>query len=123
MSISGLHIIGELKGCELSRFPESEGRMAELRIALSELLVRAGLRELGSYYHFFGPRAVTATLCLAESHLTFHTWPEVRAVTVDVFVCNLNSDNTTAARLVYQNLVQEIFQAETVNTTEINRSI
>jgi S-adenosylmethionine decarboxylase len=31
---------------------------------------------------------VTATVLLAESHLCVHTWPEQRAVTLDVYVCN-----------------------------------
>jgi S-adenosylmethionine decarboxylase len=33
---------------------------------------------------------------LAESHLAVHTWPELGAVTLDVYVCNFSGDNSAA---------------------------
>ncbi|RYY95198.1 MAG: hypothetical protein EOO24_23300, partial [Comamonadaceae bacterium] len=34
---------------------------------------------------------------LAESHLCIHTWPEHRAVTLDVYVCNFGGDHSGKA--------------------------
>jgi S-adenosylmethionine/arginine decarboxylase-like enzyme len=34
---------------------------------------------------------------LAESHVAVHTWPELAAVTLDVYVCNLQTDNSARA--------------------------
>jgi S-adenosylmethionine decarboxylase len=36
-------------------------------------------------------------LLLAESHLALHTWPELGAVTIDVYVCNYSGDNGARA--------------------------
>ncbi len=37
-------------------------------------------------------------MLLAESHLAIHTWPEFAAVTLDVYVCNRDIDNSARAR-------------------------
>ena len=36
-------------------------------------------------------------MLLAESHLCVHTWPEQRAVTLDVYVCNFGGDHSAKA--------------------------
>jgi S-adenosylmethionine/arginine decarboxylase-like enzyme len=49
---------------------------------------------VGELFHAFGPDAgVTGVVLLAESHLALHTWPELGAATLDVYVCNLSADN------------------------------
>jgi S-adenosylmethionine decarboxylase len=52
-----------------------------------------------------GPGGVTATVLLAESHLCVHTWPEERAVTLDVYVCNFGADHSAKARALMDALV------------------
>jgi S-adenosylmethionine/arginine decarboxylase-like enzyme len=42
---------------------------------------------------------------LAESHLTVHTWPEVGAVTLDVYVCNIDADNSQRAHTALEVLI------------------
>jgi S-adenosylmethionine/arginine decarboxylase-like enzyme len=42
---------------------------------------------------------------LAESHLTVHTWPEVGAVTLDVYVCNIDTDNSQRAHTALEVMV------------------
>lgn len=43
-------------------------------------------------------------MLLAESHLAIHTWPEHGFVTVDVYVCNLASDNSAKAEQLFRSL-------------------
>ena len=43
---------------------------------------------------------VTGVVLLAESHLALHTWPELGAVTLDVYVCNRSGDHSEQARQV-----------------------
>lgn len=43
------------------------------------------------------PGGVTGMLLLAESHLAIHTWPERGGVTLDVYVCNFEGDNSQKA--------------------------
>ncbi|CAM5786768.1 polyamine aminopropyltransferase [Ottowia pentelensis] len=52
------------------------------------------------------PGGVTGTLLLAESHLAIHTWPETGNVTLDVYVCNFSTDNSTKASQLLENVVR-----------------
>jgi S-adenosylmethionine decarboxylase len=70
----------------------------------------AGLQPVNQLFHTFpatprGPGGVTATVLLAESHLCVHTWPEERAVTLDVYVCNFGADHSAKARVLMDALV------------------
>ena len=47
----------------------------------------------------------TGAVVLAESHLAVHTWPELRAVTLDLYVCNFSHDNSAAARAAFAQLI------------------
>jgi len=63
---------------------------------------------------------VTATVLLAESHVCLHTWPEQRAVTVDVYVCNFGEDHSVKARALMDALVQR-FQPEWTEQRSLDR--
>ena len=70
----------------------------------------AGLQAVGQLFYAFaatehGPGGVTATVLLAESHLCVHTWPEKRAVTLDVYVCNFGGDHSHRAQQLMQALI------------------
>ena len=70
----------------------------------------SGLHVVNQLFHAFpstvsGPGGVTATVLLAESHLCVHTWPEVKAVTLDVYVCNFGGDHSAKAQALMQMLV------------------
>ena len=49
---------------------------------------------------------------LAESHLAVHTWPELGAVTLDVYVCNFGADNSARARALLAALEQAFAPAQ-----------
>jgi S-adenosylmethionine decarboxylase len=75
-----------------------------------------GLETVNQLFHTFpaaaqGPGGVTAAILLAESHVCLHTWPEQRAVTVDVYVCNFGADHSAKARGLMFALIQR-FQPE-----------
>lgn len=78
----------------------------------------AGLGVVGRLFHAFGtpdaPAGATGAVVLAESHLTVHTWPELRAVTLDLYVCNFSRDNRAAAEAVYAALADAFRPARTV---------
>ena len=50
-------------------------------------------------------RGITGVVLLAESHLAVHTWPELGAVTLDVYVCNHGADNTARANALLAHLL------------------
>ena len=49
---------------------------------------------------------IVRALVLAESHLAVHTWPELDAVTLDLYVCNHSRDNRAAAEAAFAALKQ-----------------
>jgi len=95
--MQGLHLTADLAGCDptrpLMREPEA------LRLACLAAVRQAGLQPVGELFHRFPPPGgITGVVLLAESHLAVHTWPELGAVTLDVYVCNLGADNSARAQ-------------------------
>jgi len=68
---------------------------------------------VGERFFQFEPQGVTGTVLLAESHIAIHTWPEAGFVTVDVYVCNLTTDNTAKAEQVFRTIQAVLRPART----------
>jgi S-adenosylmethionine decarboxylase proenzyme len=100
--MDGIHLLGEWYGCPADT-PEFT-RAQSLRDACRKAVVAAGLTIVGDNFFQFEPQGVTGTVLLAESHLAIHTWPEYGFVTVDVYVCNLASDNSAKAERLFRAL-------------------
>lgn len=105
--MNGLHLIAELYNCAC------EPRQLYGADALRELCLGVctvpGLTPVGQIFHQFGsdaqPAGATGAVILAESHLAVHTWPELNAVTLDLYVCNFSQDNSVAARAAFNRLI------------------
>ncbi len=92
----GLHLTADLRGCAAGT-PELTDPAA-LRERCLAAVAAAGLQPVGELFHRFAPPGgVTGVVLLVESHLAVHTWPELAAVTLDVYVCNLQADNSARA--------------------------
>lgn len=100
--MDGIQLLGEWFGCpvDTTLFTRAE----VLRELCLEATRQSGLSAVGDCFHQFDPQGVTGTVLLAESHLAIHTWPESGFASIDVFVCNLNSDNTAKARALFDAL-------------------
>ncbi|MFA5242264.1 MAG: adenosylmethionine decarboxylase [Sulfuricella sp.] len=103
-SIDGLHLMGNLYGCG------GEGQLLReinaLRSFCLEQVGNCDLTAVGECFHQFGASGgVTGVVILAESHISVHTWPEKRFVTLDVFVCNMQCDNRAKAHQLFDALV------------------
>ena len=108
--MDGIHLLGEWYGC---RADTPEFTRAEcLRQLCVDAARGAGLTVVGDRFHQFEPQGVTGTVLLAESHIAIHTWPEAGFVTVDVYVCNLMSDNTAKAEHVFHALERALKPTE-----------
>lgn len=108
----GLHLTADLHDCRC----EAVWLLDAARVGehCQQAVTAAGLQPVARLFHAFpatddGPSGFTATVLLAESHLCLHTWPEQRAVTLDVYVCNFGADHSDKARLLMQTLV-DLFQ-------------
>lgn len=98
--------------------PELLGRLCH------DAVVRAGLTGVAELMHRFGPAdgqsGITGVVLLAESHLAVHTWPELGAVTLDVYVCNYGSDNSDKARALLDALI-EVFRPTDISRQQLLR--
>jgi len=107
-AMQGLHLTADLHDCACDMRwltePDALGR------ACAQAVQAVGLRAVGQLAHGFeatprGPGGVTAAVLLAESHLCVHTWPERRAATLDVYVCNFGGDRSRAAEALLAQLL------------------
>jgi S-adenosylmethionine decarboxylase proenzyme len=105
----GLHLTADLTGCDPALPAMTDP--AVLRVACLGAVEAVGLRAVGELFHRFAPRpdtghapGVTGVVLLAESHAAVHTWPELGAVTLDVYVCNLGRDHSAQAEALLAQL-------------------
>ncbi|MEO8310387.1 MAG: adenosylmethionine decarboxylase [Caldimonas sp.] len=109
----GLHLTADLRGCAAARPVMTTP--AALRSTCLAAVAAAGLSAVGELFHRFSPGApqggggapagITGVVLLAESHLAVHTWPEIEAATLDVYVCNLGTDNSARAEALLAALI------------------
>jgi len=108
----GLHLIADLRGCAAARPVMTTATV--LRSTCLEAVAAAGLSAVGELFHRFAPGSpqgtgapagITGVVLLAESHLAVHTWPEMEAATLDVYVCNLGTDNSARAEALLSALI------------------
>ena len=114
----GLHLTADLRDCAAAR-PVMTAPAA-LRTTCLDAVAAAGLTAVGELFHRFAPGApgtfgrpadasapsgITGVVLLAESHLAVHTWPELAAATIDVYVCNFGADNSARAEALLAALI------------------
>ena len=125
--MQGLHLTADLTQCQCDA-----GWLTDANRLLRQCMhavVNAGLQPVGQLAHTFqnadqspsdGPSGVTATVLLAESHLCVHTWPELAAVTLDVYVCNYGGDHSAKAQQLMNALVH-LFEPQIVDRQTLHR--
>lgn len=123
--MQGLHLTADLQGCRCASAWLLDA--TALGRACTDAVRDAGLQAVGQLFHEFpatarGPGGVTATVLLAESHLCVHTWPEQRAVTLDVYVCNFGADHSAKAHALMDALLA-LFQPTTADRHALQRGV
>jgi S-adenosylmethionine decarboxylase len=107
----GLHLTADLRDCAPHDAACTD--VAALRARCVGLVDAAGLAPVGELFHSFGTgQGVTGVVLLAESHIAVHTWPELGAVTIDVYVCNFGADNSERAHRLIDSLVEAFAPAD-----------
>ena len=93
----GLHILAEFTTRDVSRLSSS----AACNVFFDQVIVQHSLEKVGEVYHDFEGAGFTAVVCLTESHLSIHTWPEFNLATFDIFLSNYQKDNTEKVKAIY----------------------
>ena len=111
--MDGLHLTADLRGCAPALPAMTDPDV--LRAHCLASVAASGLQPVGALFHRFpGAGGVTGVVLLAESHLAVHTWPELAAVTLDVYVCNHGADNTRRAETLFAALLAAFAPGEVV---------
>ena len=121
--MQGLHLTADLHRCRCERHWLTDAALLGPRCL--QAVAAAGLQAVAQVFHAFpatahGSGGVTATVLLAESHLCVHTWPEQRAVTLDVYVCNFGADHSAKAQALMDALL-DLFEADHVSRNSLRR--
>lgn len=84
------------------------------------IIEKYGMEKVGIATHVFDTSGFTAAICLRESHICVHTWPELNSLTMDIYLCNYQRNNEQKVRDIGNEYVQ-FFESQIVNQYEINR--
>jgi S-adenosylmethionine decarboxylase len=114
--LKGLHIIANLQSAENGKLELSKA----FRTFLDEVIQDTQLNKVGEAYHDFEGGGFTAVVCLAESHLSIHTWPNLQYITFDIFLSNFTQDNSHKAQGIYQEVIR-FFDAKVLYENQLQR--
>lgn len=85
---------------------------------LNKSIEECGATLLYMHVHHFSPNnGLSGVAVLAESHISFHTWPEVQFGAFDVFMCGDTKPHLLVA------IVQEFFKPQSIDVKECKRGI
>lgn len=99
--VTGLHILAGV-------YTKDTKKLNSLKLAkkhISGVIRSFDLHELGSFYYKF-PKGggFTGIISLVESHISIHTWPELKYFTLDVYLCNYSKNNTAICEKVFEEI-------------------
>lgn len=79
----GNHIIAELSGISY----EITNDLDFLKKIIRRAIRKSGVNLIAESYHRFNPQGISGVLLLAESHISFHTWPQEGYISMDIYTC------------------------------------
>lgn len=112
----GLHKLVTLQVNDVDKLCNSN----DFIIFSEDLLLKYNLEKVGIIVHNFENNSFTIAICLKESHICIHTWPEFKQLTLDVYLCNYLQDNSSKVKEIVQEYVS-FFNAVVIKDFEINR--
>ena len=93
----GTHLIATLYTNDY----QSINTFSAFRSLTDELILTYQLQKLGEVYHNFSPSGYTGVVCLSESHLSIHTWPEHGKINIDIYLSNYLRNNDGTVDKIY----------------------
>ena len=110
----GTHLLLEMNECDAGLLDD----VAAVKRTLLAAAQEAGATVVGEVFHRFSPQGVTGIVCIAESHISIHTWPEHGYAAVDIFTCGETLKPMEAAHLIADRL-----EAQHCNVMEVKRGV
>jgi S-adenosylmethionine decarboxylase proenzyme len=79
----GKHLLVDFIDCD----PTVIGTVAPAKEIVLRAMKECGATILTDLFHQFQPFGVSGIVLIAESHASFHSWPEDRFAALDIFTC------------------------------------
>jgi S-adenosylmethionine decarboxylase len=112
----GLHILSEAKTREMNLLEHE----TQVKAFFDERIKEYKLNKLGEVYHKFPEGGYTGVICLTESHIAIHTWPEYSLFTFDIYLSNFNKENDDVTRRFFKDTI-DFFKSEDYTKNEVKR--
>jgi S-adenosylmethionine decarboxylase len=90
------------------------------KIFIDQAINDLKLSKVGEAYHDFAGGGFTGVICLAESHLSIHTWPDRNYVTFDIYLSNHLQENSSKAEKIYTRVLK-FYEAKVLFENFIHR--
>jgi len=111
MIFAGTHLIVDLwEGSGLN-----DAKLIEE--TLRECVHVSGATLLHIHIHQFEPNGLSGVAVLAESHISFHSWPDKGYMALDIFMCG----NTKPHKCIP--VLKKAFAPKTIQLNELKRGI
>jgi len=110
----GIHIIADMYGVN----PALLARVEKMKEIFEGAVKFAKLSKISSDYYQFRPEGASGIVLIAESHLSFHSWPEYGLVTLDIYTCG----DPQQAELAYE-YIKERLNPSRVDLVRIDRGV
>jgi S-adenosylmethionine decarboxylase len=110
----GTHIVCELSGCDPEILTDMDA-VRDMMIGAAKA-ARATVMEVA--FHRFQPQGVSGVIVLAESHISIHTWPELRYAAMDFYTCGEHTDPWLAC-----DYAAGALHAHSTITSEVKRGV
>jgi len=107
----GTHILLEVFDVHQSKIND----IKSLKESIIHGIHRSKMTILNVFEHEFSPQGYTVLICLAESHVSCHTWPEKNSLAVDIYTCGEKNPRIIAVKLL------EFLNSENYHIRELNR--
>lgn len=100
---TGLHVLGSIYTNDIKKLSS----VSFVKKEITKIIKKHYLHKIGEFYYKFKKGGgFTGLVCLTESHIAIHTWPEFGYFTLDVYICNYTKDNSKICKSVFDDIVK-----------------
>ncbi len=108
--LPGTHLVATIKPAGAALIND----YGAFREKINQLIRQFSLNKLGEVYHNFQPAGFTAVICLSESHISIHTWPEHSLANLDIYLSNYQRSNDNTVVSIFEEILQ-LFDASVLH--------
>ncbi len=89
---------------------------SEIEEILQQAAIESKATPLKITSYEFNPCGITSVILLAESHISIHTWPELKYVAIDAFTCG---EHTIPMNAI--DYLRKVFKPQKMSLKEFTR--